>query len=165
LGFLFRLRLLCLHAHMIMRLGVPVLPLLLLQLWTLPLLRFFRLSPSSSRLSLSSSRLSPSSRLFWQPSRPVYPTGCSRCFRACRTGRMHFSSSLFRIGQRVGHSWLSCFSILVSQPLRFSLLRPLRFTLQWCLRSCLHPLLLPLRSGRSPWRSLLRSSALSAHIR
>jgi hypothetical protein len=33
LGFL--LRLLCLHAHMIMRLGVLVLPLLPLRLWTL----------------------------------------------------------------------------------------------------------------------------------
>jgi hypothetical protein len=151
LGFLLRLRLLCLHAPMIMRLGALVLPLLLLRLWTLLLLRF--------------SRLSLSSRLTWQPSRPVYQIGCSPCFRTCRTGRMHFSSSLFRIGQRIGHSWPSCFSILVSQHLQFSLLRLLRFTLQWCLRSCLHPLLLPLRSGRSPWRSPLRLSALSVRSR
>jgi hypothetical protein len=96
LGFLPRLRLLCLHAHMIMRLGVLVLPLLLLRLWTLLLQLFW---PT------------------WQPSRPGYPRRCSRCFRACRTGRMHFSSSYFRIGLRVGHSWPLCFSILVSQHL------------------------------------------------
>jgi hypothetical protein len=47
LGFLLRLRLLCLHAHMIMRLGVLVLPLLPLRLWTLLLLRFSSLSLSS----------------------------------------------------------------------------------------------------------------------
>jgi hypothetical protein len=63
LGFLLRLRLLCLHAHMIMRLGVLVLPLLPLRLWTLLLLRF--------------SSLSLSSRLTWQLSRPGYPRGCS----------------------------------------------------------------------------------------
>ena len=148
LGFLLRLCLLCLHAHMIMRLGVLVLPLLLLRLWTLLLLRF--------------SRLSLSSRLTWQPSRPGYPRGCSRCFRTCRTGRMPFSSSYFRIGLRVGHSWLLCFSILVSQYLRFSLLHLLRFTLQWCHRFCQDPLLVLLRFGRSLWLSPLRLSALSA---
>jgi hypothetical protein len=140
----FRLRLLCLHAHMIMRLGVLVLPLLLLRLWTLLLRRFW---PT------------------WQPSRPGYPRRCSRCFRACRTGKMHFSSSYFRIGLRVGHSWPLCFSILVSQQLRFSLLHLLHFTLQWCHRFCQDPLLVPLRSGRSLWRSPLRFSALSARSR
>jgi hypothetical protein len=136
LGFLLRLRRLCLHAHMIMRLGVLVLPLLPLRLWTLLLLRF--------------SSLSLSSRLTWQPSRPGYPRGCSRCFRTCRTA---------------GHSWLLCYSSLVSQFLRFSLLHLLRFTLQLCHRFCLDPLfplLVLLRSGRSLWRSRHRFSALSA---
>ena len=151
LGFLLRLRLLCLHAHMIMRLGVLVLPLLPLSLWTLLLLRF--------------SSLSLSSRLTWQPSRPGYPRGCSRCFRTCRTGRMRFSSSYFRIGLRVRHSWLSCYSSLVSQFLRFCLLHLLRFTLQLCHRFCQDPLLVLLRSGRSLWRSPLRFSALSARSR
>jgi hypothetical protein len=146
LGFLFRL--LCLHAHMIMRLGVLVLPLLPLQLWTLLLLRF--------------SNLSLSSRLTWQPSRPGYPRGCSRCFRTCRIGRMRFSSSYFKIGLRAGHSWLLCYSSLVSQYLRFSLLHLLRFTLQLCHRFFQDPLLVLLRSGRSLWRSPLRFSALSA---
>jgi hypothetical protein len=151
LGFLLRLRRLCLHAHMIMRLGVLVLPLLPLRLWTLLLLRF--------------SSLSLSSRLTWQPSRPGYPRGCSRCFRTCRTGRMRFSSSYSRIGLRAGHSWLLCYSSLVSQFLRFSLLHLLRFTLQLCHRFCLDPLfplLVLLRSGRSLWRSRHRFSALSA---
>jgi hypothetical protein len=57
LGFHLRLRLLCLRAHMIMRLGFLVLPLLPLLLLTLHLLRFFRHSLSS--------------RLTWQPSRPA----------------------------------------------------------------------------------------------
>jgi hypothetical protein len=104
LGFHPRLRLLCLHAHMIMRLGVLVLPLLPLLRLTLLLLRF--------------SRHSLSSRLTWQPSRPArqqpissYPRGCSQCFRPYRTGRIPFSSSFSRIGLRAGHSWLLCYSI------------------------------------------------------
>jgi hypothetical protein len=125
LGFLLRLRLLCLHAHMIMRLGVLVLPLLPLRLLTLLLLRFFRLSLSS--------------RLTWQPSRPArqqpissYPRGCSRCFRPYRTDRIPFSSGFSRIGLRAGHSWLLCYSILVSQFPRFNLLHLLRFRLLLC---------------------------------
>jgi hypothetical protein len=91
------LRLLCLHAHMIMRLGALVLPLLPLLLLTLLWLRF--------------SRHLLSSRLTWQPSRPARqqpisscPRGCSRCFRPYRTGRIPFSSSFFRIGLRAGPS-------------------------------------------------------------
>jgi hypothetical protein len=93
----FCLRLLCLHAHMIMRLGVLMLPLLPLLPLTVLLLRF--------------SRHLLSSRLTWQPSRPArqqpissYPRGCSRCFRPYRTGRILFSNSFFRIGLRVGRS-------------------------------------------------------------
>jgi hypothetical protein len=133
---------------MIMRLGVLVLPLRLL---TLPLLRF--------------SSLSLSSRLTWQPSRPGYPRGCSRCFRTYRTGRIRFSSSFSRIGLRAGHSWLLCYSSLVSQFLRFSLLHLLRFTLLLCQRFSPDPLfllLVLLRSDRSLWRSRHRFSALSA---
>jgi hypothetical protein len=149
----FHLRLLCLHAHMIMRLGVLVLPLLPLRLLTLLLLRF--------------SSLSLSSRLTWPPSSPGYPRGCSRCFRPCRTGRILFSSSFFRIGLRPGHSWLLCYSILVSRFPRFSLLHLLRFRHLLCQRFSQDPLLLllvllPLRSGRSPWLSRHRFSALSA---
>jgi hypothetical protein len=128
--------------------------LLPLRLWTLLLLRF--------------SSLSLSSRLTWQPSRPGYPRGCSRCFRTFRTDMIHFSSSYFRIGLRAGHSWLLCYSSLVSQFLRFSLLHLLRFTLQLCQRFCqdpLFPLLVPLCSGRSLWLSPLRFSALSARSR
>jgi hypothetical protein len=125
--------------------------LLPLRLWTLLLLRF--------------SSLSLSSRLTWQLSRPGYPRGCSRCFRTCRTGRMRFNSSYFRIGLRAGHSWLSCYNILVSQFPQFSLLHLLRFRLQLCQRFRPDPLfllLVPLRSGRSLWLSPLRLSALSA---
>jgi hypothetical protein len=160
LGFLLRLRLrlLCLHAHMIMRLGVLVLPLLPLRLLTLLLLRFFRLSLSS--------------RLTWQPSRPArqqpissYPRGCSRCFRPYRTGRIPFSSSSFRIGLRAGHSWLLCYNILVSRFPRFSLHHLLHFRLLLCQHFSQDPLFLLLvflRSGRSPWLSRHRFSALSA---
>jgi hypothetical protein len=152
LGFLLRLRLLCLHAPMIMRLGVLVLPSLPLRLWTLLLLRF--------------SSLSLYSRLTWQPSRPGYPRGCSRCFRTCRTDRILFSSSYSRIGLRAGHSWLLCYSILVSRFPRFSLYHLLRFRLLLCQHFSQDPLLLllvllPLRSGRSPWLSRHRFSALS----
>jgi hypothetical protein len=45
------------------------------------------------------------------------------------------------------------------------LLHLLRFTLQLCHRFCQDPLLVPLRSGRSLWRSPLRFSALSARSR
>jgi hypothetical protein len=97
LGFHLCLRLLCLHAHMIMRLGVLVLPLLPLLLLTLLLLRF--------------SRHLLSSRLTWQSSRPARqqpisscPRGCSRCFKQYRTDRILFSSSFFRIGLRAGPS-------------------------------------------------------------
>jgi hypothetical protein len=38
---------------------------------------------------------------------------CSRCFKRFRTGRILCSSNFSRIGLRTGHSWLSCFSILV----------------------------------------------------
>jgi hypothetical protein len=125
--------------------------LLPLRLWILLLLRF--------------SSLSLSSRLTWQPSRPGYPRGCSRCFRTCRTCRMRFSSSYFRIGLRAGHSWLLCYSSLVSQFLQFSLLHLLRFMLQLCHRFCQDPLLVLLRFGRSLWLSPLRFSALSARSR
>jgi hypothetical protein len=152
LGFLLRLHLLCLHAHMIMRLGVLVLPLLPLRLLTLLLLRF--------------SSLSLRSRLTWQPSRPGYPRGCSRCFRPYRTDRIRFSSSYSRIGLRAGNSWLLCYNILVSQFLRFSLLHLLRFRLLLCQRFSQDPLflllVLLLRSGRSLWLSRHRFSALSA---
>jgi hypothetical protein len=158
LGFFLCLRLLCLHAHMIMRLGALVLPLLPLLLLTLHLLRFFRHSLSS--------------RLTWQPSRPArqqlissYPRGCSRCFRLYRTCKIPFSSSSFRIGLRVGHSWLLCCSIQVSQFPRFSLLHLLRFRLLLCQRFRQDPLfllLVLLRSGRSPWLSRHRFLALSA---
>jgi hypothetical protein len=160
LGFHLRLCLLCLHAHMIMRLGVLVLPLLPLLLLTLLLLRFYRHLLSS--------------RLTWQPSRPArqqpisnYPRGCSQCFRPYRTGRILFSSSFSRIGLRAGHSWLLCYSILVSRFPRFSLHHLLRFRLLLCQRFSHDPLflllvLLPLRSGRSPWLSRHRFSALSA---
>jgi hypothetical protein len=160
LGFLLRLPLLCLHAHMIMRLGVLVLPLLPLLLLTLHLLRFFTHSLSS--------------RLTWQPSSPArqqpissYPRGCSRCFRPYKTDRIPFSSSFSRIGLRAGHSWLLCCSILVSQFPRFSLIHLLRFRLLLCQRFRQDPLflllvLLPLRSGRSLWLSHHRFSALSA---
>jgi hypothetical protein len=153
LGFLLRLRLLCLHAHMIMRPGVLVLPPLPLRLLTLLLLRF--------------SSLSLSSRLTWQPSRPGYLRGCSRCFRPYRPGRIRFSSSYSRIGLRAGHSWLLCYSILVSRFPRFSLHHLLRFRHLLCQRFSQDPLflllvLLPLRSGRSPWLSPHRFSALSA---
>jgi hypothetical protein len=47
---------------------------------------------------------------------------------------MRFSSSYSRIGLRAGHSWLLCFSILVSQFPQFSLLHLLRFRLQLCQR-------------------------------
>jgi hypothetical protein len=149
----FHLRLLCLHAHMIMRLGVLVLPLLPLLLWTLLLLRF--------------SSLSLSSRLTWPPSRPGYPRGCSRCFRPYRIGRILFSSSFFRIGLRAEHSWLLCYNILVSRFPRFSLHHLHRFRLLLCQRFSHDPLflllvLLPLRSGRSPWLSHHRFSAPSA---
>jgi hypothetical protein len=160
LGFLLRLRLLCLHAHMIMRLGVLVLPLLPLQLLTPHLLRFFRLSLSS--------------RLTWQPSRPArqqlissYPRGCSRCSRLYRTDRILFSSSYSRIGLRAGHSWLLCYSILVFRFPLFSLHHLLRFRLLLCQRFSqdllfLLLVLLPLCSGWSPWLSHHRFSALSA---
>jgi hypothetical protein len=110
---------------MIMRLGVLVLPLLPLRLLTLPLLRFYSLSLNS--------------RLTWQPSRPGYPRGCSRCSRPFRTDRIRFSSNYSRIGLRAGHSWPLCFSSLVSQFLRFSLLHLLRFTLLLCQRFSLDP--------------------------
>jgi hypothetical protein len=160
LGFHLRLRLICLHAHMIMRLGVLVLPLLPLLLLTTHLLRFFRHSLSS--------------RLTWQPSRPArqqpissYSRGCSRCFRPYRTGKIPFSRSFSRIGLRAGHSWLLCYNILVSWFPRFSLHHLLRFRLLLCPRFSQDPLflllvLLPLRSGRSPWLSRHRFSALSA---
>jgi hypothetical protein len=96
LGFLLRLRLLCPHAHMIMRLGVLVLPLLPLRLLTLLLLRF--------------SSLSLSSRLTWQPSRPGYPRGCSRCFRPYRTGRIRFSISYSSHGSYATAFWCLSFS-------------------------------------------------------
>jgi hypothetical protein len=110
----------------------------------------------------------------WQPSRPArqqpissYPRGCSRCFRPYRTGMILFSSSFSRIGLRAGHSWLLCYNILVSRFPRFSLHHLLRFRLLLCLRFSQDPLflllvLLPLRSGRSPWLSRHRFSALSA---
>jgi hypothetical protein len=156
----FHLRLLCLHAHMIMRLEVLVLPLLPLLLLTLRLLRFYKHSLSS--------------RLTWQPSRPArqqpissYPRGCSRCFRPYRTDMILFSSSFSRIGLRAGHSWLLCYSILVSRFPRISLHHLLRFRLLLCLRFSQDPLflllvLLPLRSGRSPWLSRHQFSSLSA---
>jgi hypothetical protein len=149
----FRLLLLCLHAHMIMRLGVLALPLLPLRLLTLLLLRFFSLSLSS--------------RLTWPPSSPGYPRGCSRCFRPCKTGKILFSSSFSRIGLRAGHSWLLCYNILVSLFPRFSLHHLLRFRLLLCQHFSQDPLLLllvllPLRFGRSPWLSHHRFSALSA---
>jgi hypothetical protein len=145
----FHLRLLCLHAHMIMRLGVLVLPLLPLLLLTLHLLRFFRHSLSS--------------RLTWQPSSPArqqpissYPRGCSRCFRPYKTDMIPFSSSSFRIGLRAGHSWLLCCSILVSRFPRFSLHHLLHFRLLLCQHFSQDPLfllLVLLRSGRSLWLS------------
>jgi hypothetical protein len=117
--------LLCLHAHMIMRLGVLVLPLLPLLPLTLLLLR-------SSRHLLSS-------RLTWQPSRPVRqrptsscPRECSRCFRQFRTDRILYSSSFFRTGLRTGCSWLSCFSILVYRSPQFSQHRLHLFRLLLC---------------------------------
>jgi hypothetical protein len=125
LGFHLRLRLLCLHAHMIMRLGVLVLPLLPLLPLTLLLLR-------SSRHLLSS-------RLTLQSSRPVRqrPTNsclreCSRCFRQFRTGRILYNSSFFRTGLRTGRSWLSCFSILVYRFPQFSQHRLHLFRLLLC---------------------------------
>jgi hypothetical protein len=130
-----------------------VLPLLPLRLLTLLLLRF--------------SSLSLSSRLTWQLSRPGYPRGCSRCFRPYRTGRILFSSCFFRIGLRAGHSWLLCYNVLVSRFPQFSLHHHLRFRLLLCQRFSQDPLflllvLLPLRSGRSPWLSRHRFSAPSA---
>ena len=80
------------------------------------------------------SSLSLSSRLTWQPSRPGYPRGCSRCFRLYRTDMILFSSSYSRIGLRAGHSWLLCYSILVSRFPRFSLHHLLRFRLLLCQR-------------------------------
>jgi hypothetical protein len=105
--------------------GSSMLPLLPLRLLTLLLLRF--------------SSLSLSSRLTWQPSRPGYARGCSRCFRPYRTGRILFSSSFFRIGLRAGHSWLLCYRILVSRFPRFSLHHLLRFRLLLCQRSVRTP--------------------------
>jgi hypothetical protein len=81
LGFCLRLRHLCLHALMIMRLGVQVvLPLLPLLPLTLLLLR-------SSRPLLSS-------RLTWQRSNSRCPRECSRCFRLFRTDRILCNSNV-----------------------------------------------------------------------
>jgi hypothetical protein len=83
-----RQRLLCLHAHMITRQGVPVMSLLPLLELTLLWLRYF-----SHLLS---------SRLFWQPSRinrqrsnSRCPRGCSPCFRRFRTDRTLYSSNFW----------------------------------------------------------------------
>jgi hypothetical protein len=76
-----------------------------------------------------------------------------------------FSSSFSRIGLRAGHSWLLCYSILVSRFPRFSLHHLLRFRLLLCQHFSQDPLfllLVLLRSGRSLWLSRHRFSALSA---
>jgi hypothetical protein len=143
-----------------MRLGVPVvLPLLPLLPLTLLLLR-------SSRPLLSN-------RLTWQPSRPVRqrsnnrcPRECSRCFKRFRTGRILYSSNFFRTGLRIGHSWLSCFSILVYRFPQFSQHCLHLFRLLLCQLFSQDSLFLqlvlpPLCSGRSPWFSCRRSFAPS----
>jgi hypothetical protein len=48
------------------------------------------------------------------------------------TGRIPFSNSSFRIGLRAGHSWLLCYSTLVSRFPRFSLHHLLCFRLLLC---------------------------------
>jgi hypothetical protein len=90
LGFRLRLCLLCLHALMIMRLGVPVLPLLPLLPLTLLLLR-------SSRPLLSS-------RLTWQWSSSRCPRESYRCFRLFSTDRILCSNSFWQTGLRTGPS-------------------------------------------------------------
>jgi hypothetical protein len=150
LGFHLRLRLLCLHALMIMRLGVPVvLPLLPLTL----LLRRF-------------SRLSLSSRLTWQQSAvDVRENALDVQTIQDRQDSLQQQLLQDRAENRAFMTLMLQHTGVSIPPVQSAPPPPLQAHVVSAIQEgplFLQLVLLPLRSGRSPWFSRRRSSALLA---